>query len=74
MVPKWIGQWMMGYIHTFKTGSWSADILDGELTEIAEPWKVNTLCSPTSTTLPMSLTHLMGWIIWFKKPQGVAEG
>ena len=34
-------------------------ILDGELAEIAEPRKVNT--------------HSMGWIIWFKKPQGVAE-
>ena len=44
MVRKWIGQWMMGYIHAFKTGSWSAElILDGELAEIAEPWKVNTL-------------------------------
>ena len=25
--PKWIGQWMMGYIHTFKTGSWSVNLL-----------------------------------------------
>ena len=43
MVPKWIGQWIMGYIHAFKTGSWSELILDGELAEIVEPWKVNTL-------------------------------
>ena len=35
-------------------------ILDGELAEIVEP--------PESQH-----THLMGWIIWFKNPQGVAE-
>ena len=35
-------------------------ILDGKLTEIVEPWKVNS--------------HSMGWIIRFKKPQVVAEG
>ena len=35
-------------------------ILDGELAEIVGPQKVNT--------------HLMDWIIQFKKPQGVAEG
>ena len=23
--PKWISQWMMGYIQAFKTGSWSAN-------------------------------------------------
>ena len=44
MVPKWIGQWMMGYIHDFQDWKLECElILDGEIHRNWRPQKVNTL-------------------------------
>ena len=60
--PKMVWSMDDGLYSTFQDWKLECElILDGELTEIAEPPKSQH-------------THLMGWIIQFKKPQCVAEG